>query len=738
MPSTTSTTMTAEVLLTTSATKATLPVAPTIFSTRPASVETTSNTTHLKTTRPSKTNLMENTTRPSRLEAILEIHTSVSNKANLLATPTTNRTTFLETLFSFTSKTTLLDPPSSVTTTTMKPTTTIKATTNPMTTPVTNNLTNLKISPQSVTTVAPLIIIVQTAASTTVPATTMIERVTSTPMTEGKSTEEMKVSPMETIITTTLSTQDTENIKIIDKPTPTTTELAKSTTFKNNFTISTNSTTEVLKQAEQTTRRMLTDSKYNRTEVPIVPKNYIKELHIPVYITTETKFKVETLRTIEPKTITFTNLNDDSVTTTPILTATEAPPKVETTKRPQSTIRYFPTTVKFKPKEIWIRPAQKGESFMKTKTEANQDLHSKLRVTQPNTTPKTIIVSIIPTSVSYATFKNIALTTSSFISQKTNTATVSPNGTADQEVTKSMSTLITTTTESPITTKLSNVTHKFLITSKLNKTKETSKLQSSKSEPHSNRTTITLSTFYTSRELSNNKTVFKNGTNSMKTVDLINLSSSNFLTTPSTNATRTTLRPNITLETTTVKPFVAKLDKVTRPIKLVTVKPRNVTIITVSGKNKNETVVKITKTIANDVEKTNATRTNDIIYTNQVTTESPDDEEFHILTEPEHITAVMEGKGKENTSVDLISVISIAGGIMMAVITVAVIIVMLERCKRPRYDDVRKVSDIRMQVMIDNNDVPPPYVRSIFHTPLPGKFSSLSISRADAVQTNVD
>ncbi|KOB78014.1 Uncharacterized protein OBRU01_03103 [Operophtera brumata] len=418
-----------------------------------------------------------------------------------------------------------------------------------------------------------------------------------------------------------------------------------------------------------------------------------------VHITTETKIKFETMRTtVEPKTITFNNVTDVPVTITPILTATEGLSKVETTKRPQSTIRYFPTTVKFKPKEIWIRPAQKGESFMKTKTEANQDLHSKHRVTQSNTTPKTIIVSIIPTSVSYATFKNIALTTASLLSQKTNVTTVSPNGTVDQEVTKPMSTL--TTTESPLTTKLNNVTQKFFITSKSNKTKE---LHSSKNEAHSDRTTKTFSIFNTTREFSKNKTVSKNGTNSMNTVDQ-NLNSPNFLTTLSPNATRTTLQLNITLGTTTVEPTVAKLDKATRPTKIVTVKPRNVTIITVSGNNKNETVVKITKTITKDVKKTNDTRVKETIKTNQVTTESPDDEEFHILTEPEHITAVMEGKGKENTSVDLISVISIAGGIMMAVITVAVIIVMVERCKRPRYDDVRKVSDVRMQVMIDNSD----------------------------------
>ncbi|KAI5646408.1 EMI domain-containing protein [Phthorimaea operculella] len=88
--------------------------------------------------------------------------------------------------------------------------------------------------------------------------------------------------------------------------------------------------------------------------------------------------------------------------------------------------------------------------------------------------------------------------------------------------------------------------------------------------------------------------------------------------------------------------------------------------------------------------------------------------------EPEHITAVMGDKESERSTIDLISVISIAGGVMLAIITVAVVIVMLERCKKPRYEDVGKYNDIRMQVMIGNDhDVPPPYVRSIFHTPLP-------------------
>lgn len=140
-----------------------------------------------------------------------------------------------------------------------------------------------------------------------------------------------------------------------------------------------------------------------------------------------------------------------------------------------------------------------------------------------------------------------------------------------------------------------------------------------------------------------------------------------------------------------------------------------------------DTPAKSTKLLAvKHSQKTNDTKRTVTKVSNtkpNVTTAGPlEDETFHILTEPEHITAVMNDKERDHSSVDLISVISIAGGVMMAVITVAVIIVMVERCRRPRYEDVRKINDIRMQVMIDNNDVPPPYVRSIFHTPLPGKY----------------
>ncbi|XP_047528637.1 uncharacterized protein LOC125065187 isoform X2 [Vanessa atalanta] len=165
-------------------------------------------------------------------------------------------------------------------------------------------------------------------------------------------------------------------------------------------------------------------------------------------------------------------------------------------------------------------------------------------------------------------------------------------------------------------------------------------------------------------------------------------------TTPSTPPTTTITLPTTksTLSTKSTKTTATTL--LTLLLKTTTV-PVDVSLITQLTTTSMTTEVP-KKTIAN------------FIYNR---TETP-------IEEPEHITSVMSEKDKDHTSMDLISVISIAGGVMMAVITVAIVIVMIERCKRPRYDDVRKMNDIRMQG-IDNNDVPPPYVRSIFHTPLP-------------------
>ncbi|XP_063619163.1 mucin-2-like isoform X1 [Cydia splendana] len=286
----------------------------------------------------------------------------------------------------------------------------------------------------------------------------------------------------------------------------------------------------------------------------------------------------------------------------------------EATRRPETTIKNYPTTIKFKPKEIWIRPAQKGELLVETKTKPILEPPKHKNVTKKettiNTTPRTIMVSIIPTSLSYATFKKIALTTASYFTSKNVT------GKPTEMFTRSMS------TSAPIK-------------------------PSSTPKPFQN----TTKTHFTGD---------KNATNSM----------------------RTTAKP-LTISST--NPTLKRIYKTsTKTLETVT-----------------ENIVKRNNTVQT---KDNVTKP----------TAKPD-EEFHILTEPEHITAVMDKP--DRSSVDLISVISIAGGVMMTVITVAVVIVMLERCKRPRYED--KMNSIRMQVMIDNNDGPPPYVRNIFNTPLP-------------------
>ncbi|XP_011551639.3 uncharacterized protein LOC105383303 isoform X2 [Plutella xylostella] len=87
--------------------------------------------------------------------------------------------------------------------------------------------------------------------------------------------------------------------------------------------------------------------------------------------------------------------------------------------------------------------------------------------------------------------------------------------------------------------------------------------------------------------------------------------------------------------------------------------------------------------------------------------------------EPEHITAMIDDKGTKTSSLDLISLLSIAGGVMMSIITVAVIIVMIERCRRPKYEDIRRANQLHMKTMMDTNGPPPSYSRRGFHAPLP-------------------
>lgn len=485
----------------------------------------------------------------------------------------------------------------------------------------------------------------------------------------------------------------------------TTTELYYPTTGFNNITLGTFKTKD-FRPIKVTTQVL----NYDRTKSNLPTRIYPKEVHVEIKTTPVRIVKTSgTNYAITQKTTAISVPTEIPLVTTHATAITEGTTKLEITRRPDATFRYFPTTVKFKPKEIWIRPAQKGQEPFGEAKKTNHDLHIRHRVSTnkesaPNTTPKTIIVSIIPTSVSYATFKKIALSTASVLSTKIN-ATFKPyNNSADQGFTRPMSVL---TTHAPLTSTINTASTSTVVHATKLSTSES--INASKSNEHFSKIAKSLPGLPISRATLRNKSKSPSGTNSMETV-IQNLNTS-ISVTPTVSLTNFTKTPTRKPYVATNKQATIHLEKVTKPVKkLVTAKP--------VGKN-DSTIV--------DKEKTNATKifniTND--QTNKMTTENPDDEgTFHILTEPEHITAVMEGKGKETSSVDLISVISIAGGIMMVVITVAVIIVMVERCKRPRYEDVRKMNDIHMQVMIDSNDIPPPYVRSIFHTPLPGEFEN--------------
>ncbi|XP_073942640.1 uncharacterized protein isoform X2 [Choristoneura fumiferana] len=377
--------------------------------------------------------------------------------------------------------------------------------------------------------------------------------------------------------------------------------------------------------------------------------------------------QTELVKPVETTTTTLKTPKDNLITD---------PAFKEATKKPEITIKMYPTTIKFKPKEIWIKPAQKGELSIETKVKLNSEQPKLKSATKKdittNTTPRTIIVSIIPTSISYATFKKMALTTSSYVSHKT--ITVKPS---TEAVTRSMSPS-NPSVKKPLSTS-STVTF------------------------FQNATVLRPHTPFT------NKT--KSFTNSMSTNASIS-NSSNLTTISSTNSTlesriHTTLSTK-TFITLTSKPATKTADNKTENKQFVAV-------------NRNHTTTETIKVTESHrvIGKTNDTKNVTTVRPSTNVTEDPDGEEtFHILTEPEHITAVMGEKGTDRSSVDLISVISIAGGVMMTVITVAVVIVMLERCKRPRFED-GKMNNIRMQVMIDNSDGPPPYVRSIFNTPLP-------------------
>ncbi|KAG6454458.1 hypothetical protein O3G_MSEX008713 [Manduca sexta] len=451
-------------------------------------------------------------------------------------------------------------------------------------------------------------------------------------------------------------------------------ETYASTNFNINGTNEETATTPTITREKMTTPHVTTPF----TIIPLTGPKPTEKHAVTTVSTTSTTIKLSPtteLTAVNSVTTKPTTVTTSKETTVIALTVKET--KTETTKKPDTTLKVS-TTTKFKPKEIWIKPAQKGEPIeakkitydvLKHRVVTNKDFTT-------NTTPKTIIVSIIPTSVSYATFKRIALTTASFIAQKTNTTMKSYNK-STEGFTKPMSTYIYTTP----------ATVKTMATTTIRNTKLDEILV--KDIPSQEATLKDSS----SKEI--------NKTNSMIEKDYVKKSNSSAVSSFNTIQTtdKKTLLTNAIVSTT---PVTIKSNPVHKHI----TDRKNITKIA----TKQTTKVVVEK-------KSNHTK---MLTNYKVTTEDPTDEEtFHILTEPEHITAVMGEKEAGRTSIDLISVISIAGGVMMAVITVAVVIVMIERCRRPRYEDVRKINDIRMQVMIDGSDAPPPYVRSIFHTPLP-------------------
>nr|XP_021187683.2 mucin-2 [Helicoverpa armigera] len=614
--------------------------------------------------------------------------------------PHTTATTLLEELLTTTTKPTTPARPrvTPSRTTKMTPTTVASPSTTVATPSTTVTSPRTTVTTRKTVATTPKIVTTSTIATTTL-KTTVSPTTTTSPVTEPTSTAVTSPSTNTTFTTTTiLSTSSSTTRPTSDEEEKTQEKIPYPVTEYDNTTFVTTSTTKTSESTvEAVTQRISIKPSYNTTEamqtttelvvvIKAVPTDTVNAQQKPAEVTTTTEIP----------------------TTLPI--PTETIMKIETTKK-ETAVRIQPTTVKFKPKEIWIRPAQKGESpIVETKIKTTHEFPryrsaNNKELTPAITTPKTIIVSIIPTSVSYTTFKKIALT-SSLTSTKSSTATQSFNKT-ENEFTKPM---LTETSTPPV--KLSPISRKDLLATSyfINKTLVPSTSVTPKTTSSTKLTTLVT------KPLEVTKTIPRiNRTNSMTTD--INKNVSTHVTTTSLNA-RTALKSNesLTTSTSTTRSSITTTATQTTTeqttkhiIKYVTSKKVYVAPVTKKYQPTNPPIAE------KESKKANVTKS-----IKKVTTEGPsDDEEFHILTEPEHITAVMGDKGTERSTIDLISVISIAGGVMMAVITVAVVIVMIERCRKPRYEDVRKINDIRMRVMIDNNDVPPPYVRSIFHTPLP-------------------
>ncbi|GBP50391.1 Protein draper [Eumeta japonica] len=439
----------------------------------------------------------------------------------------------------------------------------------------------------------------------------------------------------------------------------------------------------------------------------------------------------------------------------------EATKHKETTKFVEPITKITQFVNKAKPKEIWIKPAQKGDyPIIETKHKtSNETIQTKNRhvtkklLTSANTTPKTIIVSIIPTSVAYSTYKKISLTTTAYQQAKDESNTSRKHKDSHFTISTNWSSKIYSQPTAP--TAKPNFTLKILSADITKLGKLSTIINGSRSKLVPNATESSFFEF-PKKNSTNTSTTSMYGystTNSMKNENLkpllysilttkssyspstnhFNFRNATKLSTSNLNITITnkmldnkTLKVNTDFETTTkslMKYFTTQkvdlkstaksedehLVKATK--KLTSLKSLASTVPEyVNRTNKNGILTKLTTT-------TLSKRTNLVTSTEKAV--AGEDETFDILTEPEHITAVMGDKERDKTSPDLLSVLSIAGGSMMAIITVAVVIVMIERCKKSRYDDMQKVNNIRMQVVMENNDVPPPYVRSIFHTPLP-------------------
>ncbi|CAG9132162.1 unnamed protein product [Plutella xylostella] len=432
--------------------------------------------------------------------------------------------------------------------------------------------------------------------------------------------------------------------------------------------------------------------------------------------------------------------------------------RITTTKKPEVISKILPATNKFKPKEIWIRPTQKGElTIVDTKLKPSHEPTvlryiknaSKVETPVTSTTPRTIIVSIIPTSLSYPSFKKITLTTSSSVSTQeygdkkqhnvaldAQTVTISmlnnSTSTLPPTTIKTLSTAMTTKVKTfikeqfvPSTTKslkyhstettapYVNKTYVFSISNTTNSTSMTNAVKTSTYSSYLSTTTPVTSTKAPKRNLTSDLEKFA------KTIVQTLLSeedepSSKRPSTIKTTPTSTKYQSILTTKS------IAAVNK-TKEVAEANVTPKSLLIkntsVTTEGNYrdlKKSTKLTSVVTTKKDVE---VTRSTNIVTS---TAETPaEDETFHILTEPEHITAMIDDKGTKTSSLDLISLLSIAGGVMMSIITVAVIIVMIERCRRPKYEDIRRANQLHMKTMMDTNGPPPSYSRRGFHAPLP-------------------